>query len=197
MQESQILTNLTSLISTSFVMLSSLLIGMTKRTIVNANATVMFSHNVFDLVLHAKTNDYIMNTHHIMVILGVLYYAFFMELNQEAKEYISWIFLAEFTSFFNALRYNLASTSYYIYAKALFGAVFLVIRGYSTFGVIQWVIHNRHNEHILAYSVISILYTLLNLIWGGMIINQCIHQRFVIGKMLGFHYRTRRIQSRI
>ena len=177
MQESQILTNLTSLISTSFVMLSSLLIGMTKRTVVNANASVMFSHNVFDLVLHAKKNDYIMNTHHIMVIFGVLYYAFFMELNQEAKEYISWILLAEFTSFFNALRYNLASTSYYIYAKALFGAVFLVIRGYSTAGVIQWVIHNRHNEHIFAYSVISVLYTLLNLIWGGMIINQCIHQR--------------------
>jgi hypothetical protein len=181
----QALTNLTSLISTSFIVLSNFLISMSSTRVINANVIVLFVHNILDLVLHFRVNDALLNIHHLLIVNGTLYYYLSdITLTLETKKLIAWLFLAELSSFYNALRYNLKNTVYYPYSKMLFGLIFLVVRFYSSFGVIGWLIHNDQDEHIIAYSIISTIYIILNVLWGGMIIKQCIHQRNTIYTMI-------------
>lgn len=181
----QAITNLTSLISTSFIVLSNFLISMSSTRVINANIIVLFTHNILDLVLHFRVNDALMNIHHLLIVNGTLYYYFSgIVLTLETKKMIAWLFLAEFSSFYNALRYNLKNTVYYPYSKMLFGVVFIVVRFYSSFGVIGWLIHNEQDEHIIAFSIIVAVYVILNVLWGAMIINQCIQQRNAIFTMI-------------
>jgi hypothetical protein len=186
MKDTQVIANLTSLISTSFIVLTGILLDSSNDDIINANIIVIFSHNLLDLLLHLRTNDILMNTHHLLIINGALYYYLVsITLTNETKEYISWLFMAEISSFFNALRYNLVNTHYYQYSKIAFGVIFIIVRTISSLGVTGWLFANYTHEHIIAYSIISGIYITLNMAWGGMIIRQIIIQKEAVYGLLG------------
>jgi hypothetical protein len=191
MKDTQVITNLTSLISTSFVVLTNILLNPLAEDVINANIIVMFIHNFLDLVLHLRTNDILLNTHHLLIINGVLYYYLTsIPLIDETKEYIAWLFMAEISSFFNSLRYNLVNTLYYQYSKIAFGVIFIIVRTISSGGLIGWLYFNHQHEHITAYSIISCIYIILNISWGAMIIRQIIIQKNKIYTLLGLGIRN-------
>jgi len=192
-RDSRILTNATSLITTSFVMLSNILIGWGTLSVVNACMPVMLFHNGLDLVLHYKKNDILMNTHHIMVCIGILYYYIFTNMMRaEILDYAKWILLAEFSSFFNSMRYHLVGTPYYYVSKLIFGFVFLLVRTVSSVGVIYWLQNNKNDPDIIVLLLITILYLLLNSIWGSMIILQIAKKQEVILSGLGCYFRKKK-----
>ena len=192
-RDTQILTNITSLISTSFVVLSNLLYGWGNPTIViNGCLPVMLAHNSLDLILHIRTNDWLMTLHHIMVVSGIGYYYYdSYEFTPEIVNYVKWILLAEISSLFNSLRYHLVGTKYYLVSKISFGIIFLWMRLVSSIGVISWLIKHKNEENYNVFLILSLIYVFLNIVWGSMIMIQLSKKRDILFNFLNIGLKNR------
>lgn len=164
-------TYITSIISTSFLILTNVIHGWGSYDAIYTGFIPVLFHNTTDIFISRlwKT-DIPMLVHHIMVIFGSLLFYNMKHVPDEVLYMSGWFIMAEISSFFNSVRFFYRRTPYQIYADALFGFSFLIIRSISTVGTIQFLIRNYMCPYYIPMCIITFMYASLNILWSYKIV---------------------------
>jgi hypothetical protein len=169
----KVFTYLFSIISSSFFVLSNLILGWGEELSLRVGFVPVFVHNVLDIFISRLwITDIPMLAHHLMVILGVYFFYHIHPCPQSVLDYGKWIALAEISSFFNGVRFFYKRSPYQFYADASFGLIFLCVRTISSIGIIHYFYTYPHIEYKYVLAIFSVLYIFLNSLWFYQIIIQ-------------------------
>lgn len=163
-------TYIASIVSSSFFVLTNLILGWGKEISLRVGFVPVFLHNITDIFISRLwNNDVPMLIHHCMVISGICFFFSIQPASRSVLEFGKWIAIAEVSSFFNGVRFFYKHTSYQLYADAFFGIVFLITRSISSLGIIRFLYYTKLDYVYILYFF-SVLYIWLNCLWSYQII---------------------------
>jgi len=176
-KELQITQYVFSLISSTFFVLSNILLGWGTLEAQQIAAPVLCAYNALDIFLgqHWKT-DILMLVHHSVALVTA---SFIYLLNEntftpEIYQISYYVSLGEISTIFNGLRWFYYGTRWELGTKLLFAVAFLIIRPISNIGLFM-VIRDFYQAESFSFSFYlltfsCLVYTCLNIIWGRLIV---------------------------